>query len=925
MPALPQGTVTFLFSDIEGSTRLLQGLGDGYADVLADHQRLLRAAFQAADGHEVHTAGDSFFVAFHRATDAAAAAVAAQRAIATYPWPEDVQVRARMGLHTGEPTLAAGDYVGLDVHRAARICAAGHGGQILLSQTTRDLVAHDLPEGVSLRALGEHRLKDLYRPERLFQLVIPDLLADFPALKSLDSQPNNLPAQPTPLIGREQEGAAVCGLLRREDVRLLTLTGPAGTGKTRLGLQVAADLIDDFADGAFFVPLAPISDPGLVTSTIAQTLGVREASGQPLLESLQDALRAKQMLLLLDNFEQVVAAALVVAELLIGCPRLKILVTSREVLHLRGEHEFPVPPLALPNLTRLPTSAPLSQYAAVALFIQCAVAVKPNFAVTNENAPAVAEICIRLDGLPLAIELAAARIRLLTPQAMLTRLNRRLALLTGGPRDLPARQQTLRNAIAWSYDLLEPTEQTVFHRLAVFAGGCSLEAAEAIIGGAGPVCEPEVLKTVAALVDKSLLRQEETTGGEPRFRMLETIREYALEQLEASGEAASLRQQHAAFYLALAEQAEPELFGPQTAAWLDRLEQEHDNLRATLRWFVEHAEVEHALHLGAALGRFWRMHGHLTEGRERLLALLSATGAGSHRTVARAKVLLAAGWLARDQADYNTARTLLAESLALARELGDKHGIAWSLTILGVVARYQGDHAAARAQLEEGLTVARALGDKVCIAATVGNLGLVARDQGDYNAARHLLEQSLAAAREVGDSLGIAWPLTNLGLIAQYQGEYATAHALHTEALEVYRILGDRQNIAHSLNNLGLVATAQVDYATALLLFQESLYILSEVRDNRGIAFVLEGLACVAAGQHQPQRALRLAGAAGALREAIGATSPPSWQQMYAGYLEAVRQAVGAHDAAAASAAGRAMSLPQAIAYAAEAPGPVLQ
>ena len=392
MPALPSGTVTFLFSDIEHSTRLLQHLGDRYADVLAEYRRLLRETFQAGDGHEIDTAGDGFFAAFQRATHAVAAAVATQRALAVHPWPEGAPVRARMGLHTGEPTQTASGYVGLDVHRAARICAAGHGGQTLLSQITRALVEYDLPAGVSLRDLGEHRLKDLQRPERLCQIVIPDLPADFPPLKSLDSRSHNLPVQPTPLIGRERVSAAACALLRRADVRLLTLTGPAGTGKTRLGLQVAADLLEDFESGVYFVPLAAIRDPVLVASSIARTLGIQEKAGQLLLDSLRESLQDQQMLLVLDNFEQVVAAAPLVAELLAACPRLKCLVTSRVVLRLSGEHEFPVPPLELPDPTRLPAVDALSQYAAVELFIQRALAVRPDFQVDNDNAPAVAEI-----------------------------------------------------------------------------------------------------------------------------------------------------------------------------------------------------------------------------------------------------------------------------------------------------------------------------------------------------------------------------------------------------------------------------------------------------------------------------------------------------------------------------------------------------
>src|SRR6266446_5897369 len=431
MHYLPTGTVTFLFTDIEGSTRLLKQLGDRYASVLVECRRLLRASFQEWNGHEVDTQGDAFLVAFARATDAVLAAVEVQRALASHSWPEGAAVRVRMGLHTGEPTLTSEGYVGLDVHRAARIMSAEHGGQVLLSQTTCNLVGEDLPEDVTLRDLGEYRLKDLGRPRRLFQLVISGLPADFPPLKTLDTYLNNLPVQLTPFIGREQELAAVCDLLRREDVHLLTLTGPGGAGKTRLGLQVAAELSDRFADGVFFVNLAPINDPALVVSTIAQTLDIREVAGQPLLARLGEELQQQQMLLLLDNFEQVVIAGVQVVALLTACPRLNVLVTSREVLRVQAEHEFPVPPLELPDPKSLPDLAVLSHNAAVALFLQRAQAIKPDFQMTNANARAIAEICVRLDGLPLAIELAAARMKLFPPQALLARLDQRLAVLTG--------------------------------------------------------------------------------------------------------------------------------------------------------------------------------------------------------------------------------------------------------------------------------------------------------------------------------------------------------------------------------------------------------------------------------------------------------------------------------------------------------------
>src|SRR5438270_3138876 len=476
---LPTGTVTLLFTDIEGSTHLLQQLGDRYTNMLAECRRLLRSTIQEWNGHEVDTQGDAFFIAFARATDAVTAAVEVQRALAAHPWPEGAAARIRMSLHTGEPTLTPEGYVGLDVHRAARIMSAGHGGQVLLSQTTCNLVEQDLPDDVTLRDLGEYRLKDLGRPRRLFQLVISGLPADFPPLKTLDAYPNNLPVQLTPFIGREQELTAVQQQLRRNDVRLLTLTGPGGTGKTRLGLQIAAELSDLFTDGVLFVNLAPISDPALVVPTIAQTLDIREGSGQPLLEHVKQEVQHKHMFLLLDNFEQVVTAGVQIVDLLAACPQLKILVTSREVLHVHAEHEFPLPPLALPDPGHLADLAALSRYAAVALFLQRAQAVKPDFQITNANAGAIAEICVRLDGLPLAIELAAARMKLFPPKALLARLDQRLAVLTGTSRDVPARQQTLRNTISWSYNLLDAAEQRLFRRLSVFVGGCTLEAVEA--------------------------------------------------------------------------------------------------------------------------------------------------------------------------------------------------------------------------------------------------------------------------------------------------------------------------------------------------------------------------------------------------------------------------------------------------------------
>jgi len=918
---LPLGSVTFLFTDIEGSTRLLQQLGEKFSTVLEEHRQILLEECETHNGRVVGTQGDSFFVAFASAEDAISAVMQAQRALAAHPWPDGVNVRVRMGLHTGEPQISASEsYVGIDVHRAARIAAAAHGGQVLISQTTYDLVRKELPDGVTLRDLGEHHLKDLRQPKHLYQLIIAGLPSDFPPLKSLDASLNNLPIQLTSFIGREKELTEIKQAISEH--RLVTLTGPGGSGKTRLALQVAAGMIGHFHAGVFFVALAPITDPGLVASTIAHPLGITETAGRSILENLKDYLQSKSLLLLLDNFEQVISAAPLVAELLAACRELKILVTSREALRVSGEHSYPVPPLALPNLTQLPSPESLSQYAAIELFIQRARAVKPDFRITNETAPAIAEICHRLDGLPLAIELAAARIKLLPPRAMLARLENRLEFLTGGARDLPARQQTLRNAIAWSYDLLDENEQKLFRRLSVFVGGCTVDAVHAVEAVTGD--HPDhvsVLDQLGTLLDKSLLREIEGTNGEPRFMMLETLREFGLEQLEASGEQETIRLRHTNFFLGMARQAEASSGSGEQVQWMDRMEQEHDNLRAALEWSRSAKGAEEiCLRLAGALGYFWEMRGHFSEGRERLSAILSMEIARGP-TAARARLLARAAELAYRQSDYAATVELAEESVTICREIGDRQGIASGLIKLGNAATEAGDYASASGYLEEALTIWQELGDTHGTARALISLGWISLRSGDYPLANARLEEALALSHELGDTRSIGFELSGLGEVALRQGAYARATQLLEESLELRRQLGNKWGVGVSLGSLGWVSMREGNWNRATARLGESLEVRREIGDKGGSAWCLERLAEVALAQGQAEKAVRLLSAASVLRISIGSVIDPADQAEYQNRRAALRAELGEERFVAIWTEGRALTLEQAIAYALEDSG----
>ncbi|MDQ3700595.1 MAG: tetratricopeptide repeat protein [Chloroflexota bacterium] len=700
-----------------------------------------------------------------------------------------------------------------------------------------------------------------------------------------------------------------------EGPRLVTLTGPAGTGKTRLALELASGLSRDAVSEVRLVGLAPISDPDFVLSTIGQTLGVPEGNAQTLLSRLVQYLQGKVMLLVLDNFEQVLSAAPLVADLLQASPRLRLLITSRAALRLSGEHEFPVPPLALPDPAGFQTPERLSEYEAVRLFVVRARAVKGDFAVTEGNATVVAEICRSLDGLPLAIELAAARIRLFSPQAMLPRLDRRLSLLAGGARDLPSRQQTLRGAIAWSYDLLEGEEQALFRRLAVFGGGCTPEALEAVCNEEGHT-EERLWEQLDSLVTHNLVRRDEQPDGESRFSLLETIREYGLERLEESGGAAAMRQRHAGYFVALAERAEALVVGPEQVAWLNRLEAEHNNVRQVLRGALEDRRAEVGLRLAVALRQFWRARGHWSEGRQWLANLLALPG--DVPAVLRAKGLEREGALAGYQGDPATARGRYAESLALWRELGDRRGIAVCLSGLGNTARTQGDYAAARPLLEESLAIWREIGDREGAAVALGQLGAGAYLQGDYASARALCEESLLIWRGLGDAGGVGHALISLGNVARCQGDYKQALTLYDESLAALRPLGHKMGVATVLLNLGLVALSQSDAQRAVELLTESLTLYRDLGAKRAIAWCLLPFASLAMMQGQPTRAVRLYGAVEALLEVSGAPLDPAARVDYERNLAAARAQLAQGTFADSRATGRRMPLEQVIALATE-------
>jgi predicted ATPase/class 3 adenylate cyclase len=900
--ALPAGTVTFLFTDLEGSTALLEAHPAAYRDAVARHHDLLRGAVTGHGGVVFETVGDAVYAAFAHPTAAVAAALAGQRALQAEPWGATGPLRVRMGVHLGEVERQGAHYFGAALYRCARLMGTAHGGQVVLSEAAVALVRDALPEGAGLRDLGEHRLKDLQHPERVFQLAAPGLPGDFPALRTLDALPHNLPLQLTSFVGRERELGEVAALLGAQ--RLVTLTGPGGTGKTRLALQAAADALERYPDGVWLAELAALADPGLVPQAVAAAVGVREEPGRPLPATLADALRPKRLLLLLDNCEHVLDAGARLADALLrACPHVRLLCTSREALGIAGETVWRVPSLPVPAVGDgeggAPPAAPdaggLTRYAAVRLFCERAAAVRPGFALTADNAPAVAQVCVRLDGIPLAIELAAARVRVLPPRQLLARLEDRFRLLTGGSRTALERHQTLQAAVAWSHALLTAPERTLFARLSVFAGGFSLEAAEAVgtdpdgPGGEGTE-SPEVLDLLTHLVDTSLVEAEEQPDGTARYRLLETLRQYARERLEEAGEAARVRTRHAAYFAGewgarAPAGAASALWGPGGAdaarAWHEQTDREYANLRAALRWFADTGGVEPGLRLCLALHAYWFRHAALSEGAGWYRAFLAADAARRAAPAElRARVLDAAGIFAQLLGDYDASTRLRAESVETWRAVGAPRPLTGALIALGADRWLHGEYARAEAVVQEALEAARRLGDAWSVCRCLRLLAQVARVRRDFDRAAALLEESLTVA-----------------------GDTAPLHA--------YR--------AHCL--LGRIASERGRYREATAHLAAGVALISAQGSPHYLADGLEWLAAVAGATDRAARAARLLGAAATVRHETGEVRYPPDRAAYERDLASVRAQLDDVAFAAAWAQGQAMSLEQAVAYAlADAP-----
>jgi len=902
-------TMTFLFTDIEGSTGLVSTLRDRWPAVLDEHNRLLRQAFGAHHGSEMDTAGDGFFYVFPSARGAVEATVDAQRAIASHPWPSDGEVRVRMGLHTGEAQAGASGYVGIDVHRAARIAAAGHGGQVLLSQTTADLIADGMPAGVRLLDLGEHRLKDLARPEHLYQVAVDGLRSDFPALRSLDTLPNNLPRLLTTFVGRDAETDQVRALL--EGSPMLTLTGSGGIGKTRLALHVAADVLERYRDGVWVVELGTITDESLVPQAVASSLGIAIQPGAAPLDAILAHLRPRTTLLVLDDCEHLVDACARLADALLrGCPDLRIIATSREAFGIAGESIYRVPSLSLPDAAPHQPTTELLAFEAIALFADRARVVQPTFGIDERSAIAVVRICRSLDGIPLAIELAAARVRSMPVDQIAARLDDRFRLLTGGSRIALQRQQTLRAAMDWSHDLLTDQEQATLRRLAVFAGSFTLEAAEAVCRGRSIESE-EVVDLLTRLVDKSLVLLD-VESGEGRYRLLETVREYAREKLVESGEAEEAQSRHRDWYVALVERAKPDFFrGVDPSEWIWLFDRERANLAAALDWSAsDPASGDALLRMAAGLWRYWEIRGALVEASKWLARAIEAdTGVASE---VRATALTGAAVIAGMRGDSLGAMRYLERCVDTQRAIGNPMAIAAALNNLASMCLQQGDPARARALYEEGVEQARAVSDWRGVAFSLMNLASVADGQGQHDEAFRAFEEAAQVFRAQGDAWGEAHALGQHGAAIQARGDTAAAGEILGRALVLYRSIGDGRGVARMLMLLADVAAERGETAEAIALHREGLETRRDLGDKPGSVRALERLAMTLSAV-DPRLAARLLGAAEATRIEIGATRPIATRAEHDQLVAELTERIGAAAFAAAWEGGLSTDLDEAI------------
>ena len=899
-------TLTFLFTDIEGSTALLQRLGPAYAEALADHHELIRAAIAAHEGREIDTQGDGFFVVFSSPSACVAAAIQMQRTLVSHSWPACAGVRVRMGIHTGEATQTAVGFIGLDVHRAARIAAVGHGGQIVLSATVAALLRDSMPAGTSIRDLGSHRLKDLGRPEQIFQVDGDGLPTSFPPLRSLDNPKlwNNLPAQASNFVGREAELAEVRHLITISG--LVTLTGPGGAGKTRLALQAAAEMLDGSGDGVWFADLAPLQDAEFVAVTVANVLGIREDPVRPLSEIIAAAIGTRSMLLVLDNCEHVIDACAKLADgLLRNCLRIVLLATSREPLGVDGEYVHRVPSLETPAADSDADAIRTSE--AVQLFTDRAAQHGVPTAWDEQAMSVVGRICLRLDGIPLAIELGAARLRGLSVTELDARLDQRFSILTGGSRTSLPRQQTLLAVVDWSWELLTAPERRVFARLSVFAGGFDLAAAEAV-AACDDVSIDEVVGHVGALVDKSLVQFDNAGTGLVRYRLLETVRQYATRQLRAQSEVAAndAETAHRNHYLAVAEAAAPHLTAEDQADWLDRLDLELDNLRAAIAFSLKQPDLEPGIRLATSLRVFWKARGHAAEGVDAIRALLDLSAADG-ATLVRAQALATVAYLLEQTGGYALAERYCEDALVIARSAGDDYLVADVLAIRAFVLLRQGQQGSALSLIESGLTLARRLNEPHLTARLLAVRSYAVDVEGDHVGSARDAGESLLLFRQAGDHREVGTMLGNLGYAELSIGDLAAARAHLHESLDIFRALHDYYGIVYETFNLGLAEYLGGSEGTAAVLFAESLDVARRVRMQAGTAYALIGLALAARGETEMARSARLHGAAAAALSVLGETVEPLEGGLRDRDCERLRIAMGAAAFDAEYAAGRAM------------------